>query len=362
MRLHNVQVLRALAAFAVVCHHVLDCFVNYFAAVAPLSRTTIFACGVDVFFVISGFIIAQSSFGKPLTPLGFLRARTLRVAPIYALLTLAAFVGRKAGLNLFAQPDSSAKELISSLLFVPIVDAAGAVHAPVLFVGWSLNYEMLFYLVFALALLLHDTRMRLAGFAAAMVCLVLVASVTSNPYLRYWGSPIVLEFLFGILVWRLWTKGRASPVQAFTVGALALLALGVPAVLELSIAHADEILVRGVPAAALVWSAVSLEQSGLVLRSRFLELQGDSSYSLYLTHPFVLQVLCKLSAAAGLSMTVAGQLGFAVVALTAAGIVGTVFHLKVERTLGRWLRPLSTPVLQPQPASPIEHGAADSGH
>lgn len=339
MRLHNVQVLRALAAFAVVFHHVLDCFENYFAADAPLSRTTIFSCGVDVFFVISGFIIAQSSFGKIITPAAFLKARSLRVAPIYALLTLAAFAGRKAGFNLFAQPDNSLSELVRSLLFVPIIDGAGTVHPPVLFVGWSLNYEMLFYLVFALALLLRDTRPRLAAFSAAMVCLVIAAHFTSNPYLRYWGSPVVLEFLFGIVVWWLWTELHASRALAFAIGALGILALAMSAVFDLPTEHPGAPLLRGLPAAAIVWSAVSLERSGMVLRSRFLELQGDASYSLYLTHPFVLQILCKLSAAAGLSMTLSGQLGFAAVALLAAGIVGTVFHLTVERTLGRWLRP-----------------------
>jgi exopolysaccharide production protein ExoZ len=357
MRLDNIQVLRAIAAYSVVLHHALDALANYFPAAEPLTRTHVFACGVDIFFVISGVIIAESTFGKDITPARFMSARLIRIVPSYALLTIAAFGIRALGFKLFARSDTSLSVLLRSLTFMPIVDDSGRVQAPILFVGWSLNYEMLFYVLFAITLLLRNPRWRPVLLASLVFVLVSLGAWSDDPYLGYWGDTIALEFVFGISVWWL-TRGRPAPRWlAAGLGSFALGALAMPAVLGSETVREAATLRWGLPAAVIVWAAVSLEHSGWALRSPFLLRQGDASFALYLVHPFVLQALGKASVIAGIVMGVAAQLAFCGLTFLVAGVVGLAFHHRIEKPMGRWLRarfeaprPVPVDALQREPS------------
>src|SRR5882672_247790 len=152
--LDSVQALRALAALCVVVYHV-----------DFVGRG---AFGVDIFFVISGFIICHVT-AKDHD--GFLRKRLIRIVPLYWAGTLCLYcLGLVAPRLLQSEPTLSG--LVNSLLFIPYAKEGGRVY-PILFLGWTLNYEMFFYALFACALALNR---RLAPITVCAALVVLVAA------------------------------------------------------------------------------------------------------------------------------------------------------------------------------------------
>ena len=128
------EVFRFISAFAIMFHHM------------PLGFAG--AWGVNLFFMISGFVMMEcTKAGDP----QFFRKRLIRIVPFYWLLTLTVFVIALIAPSLMNNTTADLEHLIKSLFFIPF-DKNGSGHAPILFVGWTLNYEMLFYLIFGLSL------------------------------------------------------------------------------------------------------------------------------------------------------------------------------------------------------------------
>lgn len=160
----GVQYLRALAAIAVVVFHAAE---RYGVDFSQGAR------GVDVFFVISGFIMWTVTTGRPATPAGFLLDRVRRIVPLYWVATFVLIGATLLGVAPTGQNDLSLGSVLKSLLFIPYV-GAGAVHAwPILGPGWTLNFEMFFYGVFAL-FLFAPARLRLLGLTATFSGLILL--------------------------------------------------------------------------------------------------------------------------------------------------------------------------------------------
>ncbi|QHI96997.1 acyltransferase family protein [Xylophilus rhododendri] len=253
--------------------------------------------GVDIFFVISGFVMAitTASADKSKTQLAaaakFLWHRFRRIVPIYwffltlkiVLVIFFPILVSRTTLNFF--------HIVSSYLFFPTMSPWGLIE-PVLPVGWSLNFEMLFYVVFAVAILLALPPVLLSS--AVFFAIIIAADFFPSVHLlRFFSQNIVFEFILGILVARLWQRGwRLSPF----FGILALIpALAALAGL-LSWEGRDRLLTYGVAAAMLVFSTVSFE--GKIRQFRWLGVMkrlGDSSYSLYLSHAFTVPLIVVLS-------------------------------------------------------------------
>ncbi|MBH3404542.1 acyltransferase [Pseudomonas glycinae] len=276
----SVQALRALAAWAVVCHHFMQIFFD-FEARGPIGQLFIDkgAVGVDIFFVISGLVIFLSTEGKALPPTRFLLYRLFRIVPAYWLYTVL-----MALLVVFARPllpDQTVDwgHLLLSLLFIPTENPGGYGIYPTLNVGWTLNYEMLFYVLFAWALLFR-LQVRLLV-VAALLFAVCQAWTGFGWVSEFYRSDIVYEFLLGIGIGMLYRRGWIGP-------ALWLPLLGIGAAL-LAIYHLPpepRLLNWGLPSAVLVMASMALERH--VERNRLLKLLGDCSYSVYLMHVLVL--------------------------------------------------------------------------
>ena len=262
MKLRSIQVLRGVAASGVVVLH---------ATIADpsMSPARIGGFGVDLFFVISGFIMA--TIGSRQSPARFITDRAWRILPMYWIASLPFLIMRWPGLL----------PALASLALWPVY--GGTFHYPALGVGWTLGYEMLFYLAFAIALT-GRLWMPLALFGA---CAAGLAFSPHNAVLEYLGSGLIAEFLLGVLIARL-------PRNAWLALPLALLAL-----LWLSLAPTDyEILsfgrltwVRfvlwGLPAALIVYAALSAERMFKHRAFNVAVIVGDASYSIYLFHPLV---------------------------------------------------------------------------
>src|SRR5450432_1900019 len=196
LELQSIQALRALAATTVI-----------FAHVQFINRG---GFGVNIFFVISGFIICYMS---SLNPSYFWLKRIFRIVPLYWMGTVGVFLIALAAPNLLNYTTARPDELWKSLFFIPFVKESGRM-APILFLGWTLEYEMFFYLVFAAALAINKKRD--GWLAILMLSVVAIAGRLAHPsstFLSFYSNPIIMEFALGILAFYAWKKWRPSLAQ-----------------------------------------------------------------------------------------------------------------------------------------------------
>jgi exopolysaccharide production protein ExoZ len=301
VQIASIQVLRAVAAFAVVVHHGLhDAAVlarrNGYAFdwqnVLPLSA------GVDLFFVISGFVMVYASrnlFGRASSILPFVRRRMARIVPIYWAATIAFMIVYIGGIAPQSRPPPTWDEVAATFLFIPYLRPDGLLQ-PIFGLGWTLNYEMFFYLLFALALPLPRAR-AVAAVAGGLLLLVAVGSFIppSLTALSFWTRPIILEFGFGVLIGHMALSG-VRPTRGLAV-ALAFIAIGLLVAGALKPGFVgDRALLYGLPAALLVISALGVEFDGQSnWATRAAVGLGDASYALYLFHPFPQRALARVA-------------------------------------------------------------------
>lgn len=318
--IHGIQYLRALAALGVVLFHAAERTGHHFA---------IGAAGVDVFFVISGFIMWVISDRRPVAPLSFLKERLRRIAPIYWLATVVMIGGGVAGL--FPNLVLTAEHILASLMFIPARSPSSGEIWPVLVQGWTLNFEMFFYVVFAASLILPRHR-RLPMMAALFLVLVLLglAIDTENPLLLTYTRPVILEFVAGMIVAEFWLRGRVVGSRLGIVLFLGALA-GFAALAVLRLPFDEKIL--GPLAVMLVVGTLALEADGRFHKWALPTLLGDASYSIYLWHTFAISVVVKGAAMMGLD-----SVSTLLCALTAGTLAGVAAYLMLERPLIRRTR------------------------
>lgn len=320
--LRSIQYLRALAALSVVIYH----------ASQWTSRTVdLFSAGVDVFFVVSGFIMwrttAPETSGGHISPGRFLAKRAIRIAPLYWLITLGLTIAALIAPSRFSDQQPTLSHVLLSLGFIQHFNPKGAPF-PLLQLGWTLNYEVAFYLLFAVAMALpRAVRLRFLAFTLASGAL---AGFLYFPAYTLLLNPLLLEFLSGVLLAAGLGRG---PGPGRSLGWL-VLGLGVAGFGTLALFHPgwDEWrpVFWGPPAFLLVAGACCIEADGGVPRLPPLGLMGDASYSTYLTHPLTL-------GAFAVSFGVRSPLTF-LLAILLAQAVGIICWRLVERPMTEWLR------------------------
>lgn len=285
MRLHALQYLRAIAALVVVYSHACIQVPAYRAQLIEFG-----SFGVDIFFVISGFIMLYIS--KPdHTPVNFMLNRFRRVAPLYWFFTLLMALIFLVMPSVFTNTELRAEALIKSLLFIPHFSGAhpGEIW-PIVAPGWSLNYEMYFYLVFALSLF-TAMRYRLVLISLVIFAVFIFArmNLTGGPINQFFADDVVFEFVFGMLLAYLWKRGvrfsSAFGYFLFVAGFVLLMLYSQRAALGGS--ELPGILIKGVPAAMIVAGTLFIN----IRESKLGVLLGDASYALYLSHIFVLGLM-----------------------------------------------------------------------
>lgn len=313
--LYGIQYLRAVAAIAVVVFHAAEKTGNHFA---------IGAAGVDVFFVISGFIMWVISAGKRVHPGRFLADRVARIVPVYWLATSVMVVGALAGL--FPNLALSTGHALASLFFIPVPSPSSGELWPVLVQGWTLNYEMFFYAAFALALFLP--RNRQLPVLAGMFAILAVAGTwlkSDDPLLSFYTRPIILEFVAGMLLGQLWLKGR-MPRPAVGVALVVLAIAGFAAIELFRLPFGERSC--GPLAFALVLGVLSLESRSLVRPMAVPAFLGNASYSIYLWHTFAISVVAKIT------LPFAFHSPLAMLLASVAGVsTGLAAYLVIERPL-----------------------------
>lgn len=355
----NVQMLRGIAAFLVIFVH-LETLGRM--AGAPAGWSYFGNSGVDLFFVISGMIMVMTTAGGRRTPWSFLRNRIARIVPLYWTVTLAVFAVALLAPGLTQSTTADPVQLAKSLAFIPFARADGAMH-PTVFVGWTLNYEMAFYLLFALGLALPGRRagLVLAGAAMAAAAAAGMALRPREPILSFYLQPLILEFAAGMALGAILPRLPVTPAWRWSAAALGVAAFGVLLGDALLWPEAERALTFGLPAVAIVACAVVAERAGVRADRGWVQLLGAASYAVYLTHFFCTQVVVKLAERLDARPVLA--LALIPVALLLAALAGVAVHLRVELPLTerarRWLAPARAPRPAPRPfAAEVDAGSA----
>jgi peptidoglycan/LPS O-acetylase OafA/YrhL len=257
---------------------------------------------VDLFFVISGYVMMISSRRLVAPPDGwrrFLVQRARRIVPLYWLCTAAKLACVTLVPSLAPQTRPTVWTLVASLVFLPARDQLGAVR-PVLPVGWTLNFEALFYVMFALAL---AARVHPLWISPALTCLAIAGFWRDSawPAPLFLANGLVLEFAAGMALacirWRV--PRRAAPW---------LLAAGATLLLNLPSAGPWRFLLWGIPASVILAACLALEPTVGQRLPAWLLTVGDASYAIYLVHPLIVPAMARhgaLAAAAAVPLSVA---------------------------------------------------------
>ena len=241
------------------------------------------AAGIHLFFTISGFVIWTSTAGRPLPPGAFLAARVRRIVPLYWLATLVAIASTRIVPGYFWQATTAPANVAASLLFIPHAGISGGVF-PVLYQGWTLQYEMYFYAVFA-ACLAVTGRYRLPVLVGWFAVMITAGAVLrpGGPLAATYTNPISMEFVAGILVARFLPlfRGRLGP-RGWAVVAGAGTALFLWADMAEARLSGFANLLIPLGTASVLLGLILLEEAGGLPRSRAAKLLGEASYSTYL--------------------------------------------------------------------------------
>jgi exopolysaccharide production protein ExoZ len=336
-KIESVQALRAAAALSVAILHVLNeaISLNPGGMVSRWHNAFPWTAGVDLFFVISGFVMVYASgelFGRRDAPALFMARRLIRIVPLYwaatTLFVLAALTARSS----VSEGIGSIVNVAASYLFLPTWRPDGTIQ-PIYSLGWTLNYEMFFYAVFAASI--WQVRHRALGFVTLVLAVAMALHrvvPAAAAALVFWTDPIVAEFLFGMAIAAVAGSGISLPDWARVV--LIIVALVLVTTGHLFGIVGSEPIVRGAPMAMLVTAAVL----GRVVRvPGTLLLLGNASYALYLVHPFAMRAMSLLWHWLELRGTLAA-VGYIAVSLLLAIVGSIAVFTSFERPVGAWLR------------------------
>jgi exopolysaccharide production protein ExoZ len=337
-RLYGLQHLRFVAAFAVLAHHILEEATGSPLAHIPAAVQRLGACGVDIFFVISGLVMwhATGGFSSQTSARRFFTRRLTRVMPAYwvclAIVVALAFSGIA-----YRHMQLGPIGLSESILLLPPTTSAGLVVG----VAWTLIYEFYFYLICTAALCLPWQKYRVALIVALLagvpVALNLVGATAQG---EYYGSPIVIEFLGGIFLGLVSTRLPESSPRIRWIVSITCVALfwwatvSSPSEATSGLPASFRWWAWGLPATLLVAAFARTEDKGGRVGGA-LTVLGNSSYVLYLTHGFFMILFARAIKSGAFHTPQSLYLTAGCVAGLAVAL-GLGIHLYMEKPLLAW--------------------------
>lgn len=310
----NIQILRAVAALLVVLLHSTRVSTDYgFDKGLFLNLKGWGYGGVDLFFVISGFIMIHIQSIKQYSATTFFLNRLIRIIPLYWILTgliILIYILSPSSFNVIK---ISPEWAFASLLFLSqeILD-----KFPILYDGWTLEVEMMFYIVLSFLLTFKKDISHTIFYAiSVLVCIV----VFSKNFL-------LLEFAIGMLLGLIYHHHLVrKPVAPLLLGiALFLLTIFITPANDLSFRR---FIIFGIPSFFIVYGALGVTQ----FKNDLILLIGNASYSIYLIQVFTLPIFYKTLRQIGADIDFSDVYILGSILLTV--ISGCLLHLLVEKNL-----------------------------
>jgi len=323
--IYSVQYLRGIAALMVVLHHIEIKAKQY--DLSALNGFHIGYFGVDLFFIISGFIMCHTTWKKNITFTKFMSARVKRILPLYWAVTSLALI------VFLIMPEvvnsgGGVTSVWASYLLAPTGDRFLVDN------GWTLSYEFLFYLIFGASLLLKTQhRGLIIGSIIALLVLAGIITTPQTPFLAFSTNVLLLEFVMGIFAFYILSKFNISYVLALTLIVTGIASLILQNMCGMVQTPLHRSIYAGLPMLAIFIGTVKFEKtfrSSNNFTFKIAEMLGNTSYSLYLIHPFVLSPAAKVLQKIGL---IQWPFLFTTVLLSGAIFAGFVCYKYIELPL-----------------------------
>ncbi len=330
MKYWSIQYFRAFAAFSVVLLHAWTRVCGTACNVSYLNFDLLSRFGVELFFVISGIVMWVTTTGRTVYPNEFLVRRIFRIVPLYYLITFIVAATAFVAPSVLNTAKLDFHHFTYSLMFMPAEHPTSGKLWPLVVPGWSLNYEMFFYMLFSFSLMLPE-RYRAAALCSTITALCIAGFVLSGDpvYFKFYTHPIMMDFVAGILV-GLAITSSALPTAS---GAWAKIVAGVITSLAawlVSSRLTDISALFSVPAALIVWGVMELEKVGNLPKIAWLRWFGDISYSFYLVQMITLSAVAYFWKHFGIESHGVANLAYVGVALATTLVVSVLSYRYIE--------------------------------
>jgi exopolysaccharide production protein ExoZ len=284
----GIQYFRAIAALFVVGYHISKQMYHLYGQ--PTLDTL--QSGVDIFFVISGFVmILSTDAGRNTSPYDFIAKRIARIAPLYWVTTIVLIAVLMLAPQVVTTTRMTPAYAMSSMAFI-VYNTPGyqGYYSVLLAPGWTLALEMFFYVLFTIGLIAGRCGWSLIICVALPLAFLTLSGEVFHPVgiAQFYTNTIMLEFVFGMVLGNLF---KANRVSISSRHAVILMTIAMALLLFLPLDRSVWRCLRfGLPAVLLIAASLFVQYR----RWPLLLLIGDASYSLYLTHFFVLSALAQL--------------------------------------------------------------------
>jgi exopolysaccharide production protein ExoZ len=333
----NVQGLRAIAALLVFGLH-LNVMEQRFTGSAFLGMfSPIGNWGVDLFFIISGFVMITSTwndFGTGSISTRFLLRRLSRVYPPYFIILIPITLLYILSPGSVNGAQAIKPNVLASYLLLPQAGFG------LLIVGWTLVYEMFFYLVFALVL--NANRRYCLPLMLVWGCLTLAIFAGTrqlhNVYLDTYANPLMIEFILGVAIgYVVAVRGLSFALPSFALGVAGIVAADFfyeSIDRAYALGGSLRFVLIGIPMALIFMGVVGFETRRGWTFPGWLIVIGNASYSLYLWHE-PLTVLIGRASAGHKSLLQHASVHVAWLLFVAVAIVGCsiALYYLIERPL-----------------------------
>ena len=345
--INSIQFLRGFAALAVVVHHTGGYVKRYFEPTLLFEdKFSIGFAGVDLFFVISGFIIhftSKNYLNNPSKLKEYLKKRFIRVYPIYWIITTILFISswlivEILDKNIFSigYPNTLIA-YIQTYLLLPL-------HFAINPVTWTLSYELFFYLCFAILIIskrlwIIPALILAVSFYNIFINIPEIVEVKLN-YFNFIFSGYNFEFMFGFLTYPLYEKIKLSNIISVI---LLIISISIIALFGYDIGDYDSykrVLTFGLPSGLILLSLLNLENNNAISFPKITLTLGDASYALYLIHFPMMLLMNKIPQILGYNFSAIQEVWYSYFIIISMVISSIYVHKWIEMPVAKKLNSL----------------------
>ena len=345
--INSIQFLRGFAALAVVVHHTGGYVKRYFEPTLLFEdKFSIGFAGVDLFFVISGFIIhftSKNYLNNPSKLKEYLKKRFIRVYPIYWIITTILFISswlivEILDKNIFSigYPNTLIA-YIQTYLLLPL-------HFAINPVTWTLSYELFFYLCFAILIIskrlwIIPALILAVSFYNIFINIPEIVEVKLN-YFNFIFSGYNFEFMFGFLIYPLYEKIKLSNIISVI---LLIISISIIALFGYDIGDYDSykrVLTFGLPSGLILLSLLNLENNNAISFPKITLTLGDASYALYLIHFPMMLLMNKIPQILGYNFSAIQEVWYSYFIIISMVISSMYVHKWIEMPVAKKLNSL----------------------